>query len=142
MGSVIFSIYLFSVAYQFALQNSQWQVICVYSGCFLNEAGRAMFRSCVIFNGLTVISYIIIGILMVKINATQQIKESRQIFKSLIMIMVVVIIGWMVNGILEIVMPYVAQNGAQIWFTTRLGAFFINIASGLNLPILYVFRFV
>uniref|UniRef100_A0A915CPY0 Uncharacterized protein n=1 Tax=Ditylenchus dipsaci TaxID=166011 RepID=A0A915CPY0_9BILA len=100
------------------------QVICLYSSCFLNQVGRAMFQSCIFFNTLTVFCYLIIWILLVKMKTSHELKETKRIFKSLFLIMCTVVIGWMVNGLLELSLPYFYLSGAQI---------------GINLPVLYFF---
>ncbi|KAI1710969.1 serpentine type 7TM GPCR chemoreceptor srsx domain-containing protein [Ditylenchus destructor] len=116
------------------------KVICMYTTCFLNEAGRLFFKSYIIFNGSTVVCYIILWILMRKIATETRLKETRRIFKSLFIIMTVVVLGWMLNGILELGMPYLTRSGEVNWFVTRIGAFSVSVASSINLPILYLFN--
>ncbi|KAI1707716.1 serpentine type 7TM GPCR chemoreceptor srsx domain-containing protein [Ditylenchus destructor] len=138
--SLAFSSYLFYVVYLTSALHPNWPVVCMYSAMFQGEAGKIIFRSCVLFNFLTMVCYALIWVLLKRSKVIGlHTYKSMRMFQALVTIMCIVLLGWMLNAIIELAIPCFTDNGTIAWFVTRIGAFGINIASGINAPVLYLF---
>ncbi|KAH7695937.1 Protein SRSX-31, partial [Aphelenchoides avenae] len=136
---ILFSVYIFVIAYRYAIDHSNTNVICMYSACFLDEIGVTMFRASGIVGALTVACYLTIWLVM-KRTKTASFRIAKRTVKSLAAIMVCVLVSWGLNAALEIVVPQKAAGfDVTKWLITRLGAFAINVASGSNVVFLYFF---
>ncbi|KAI1718261.1 serpentine type 7TM GPCR chemoreceptor srsx domain-containing protein [Ditylenchus destructor] len=138
--SLAFSTYVLYYGFVYAKDHPNWPVICMHTVCYLGPVATLMFWSCVTFNVFTIAVYLITWFLLRNLKrytSGQAVTKTRKIFKSLAIIMISVLLGWMFNAMLEIVLQYCQVNGALIWFITRLGAMSVNIVSGITAPVLY-----
>ncbi|KAI1698726.1 serpentine type 7TM GPCR chemoreceptor srsx domain-containing protein [Ditylenchus destructor] len=96
---------------------------------------------CLICNGLTVFCYVCIWIVLKLKSATSSVKNTQSIFKSLAILVGIVVFGWMFNAILKLmILPAFNFNALQLWYLSQCGGILINLASAVNVPVLYFFR--
>uniref|UniRef100_A0A915DR75 G-protein coupled receptors family 1 profile domain-containing protein n=1 Tax=Ditylenchus dipsaci TaxID=166011 RepID=A0A915DR75_9BILA len=134
--SGLFSIYMFAFAYIYARNHPKFMVVCMHSAVFIGYVGPFQFQSCLTFSIMTIFCYALIWILL-RTKKSGDVKSTRRIFKSLVVILIVVFCGWTLNSIIELTCRYYTNTATQRFFVTRIGALLINLTSGSDLIILY-----
>ncbi|CAD5228598.1 unnamed protein product [Bursaphelenchus okinawaensis] len=96
------------------------------------------FNTCVLLNILDVLIYTIVWI-QLKVN-TKASDTMRRVFKSLLVMMMVVGFGWLINALVRsVIIPYGHIPVSQWFFWASYCGFLVNIASTLNFFILFWF---
>ncbi|KAI1700221.1 serpentine type 7TM GPCR chemoreceptor srsx domain-containing protein [Ditylenchus destructor] len=134
-----YSIYIAHLAHVIILKTPNKPVNCRLSDCSPGYAGQVQFICCLIFNGLTVLCYVCIWIVLQWRPATSSAKSMKRIFKSLAILVAMVVFGWTFNAIWKLILPVFNFNTLQLWYFTQCGGIFVNLASALNVPVLYLF---
>ncbi|CAD5227958.1 unnamed protein product [Bursaphelenchus okinawaensis] len=113
-------------------------VMCVIIDALGGDAADFWFTLCVIVNLIDVVIYTAVWILLkFKTGASEAMKK---VFKSLLVIMVMVVFGWMMNAFVRSVL-FVYGNipiSQQFYWATYFGLC-ANIASVMNVFVLYIF---
>ncbi|CAD5235069.1 unnamed protein product [Bursaphelenchus xylophilus] len=96
------------------------------------------FDACFIINLIDLLIYSIVWIQLR--NKTSNNDSMRRVFKSLLVMMVVVVFGWLVNAFVRsVIIPYGEIPVSQWFFWASYGGLLVNIASTLNFFILFSF---
>ncbi|KAI1714333.1 serpentine type 7TM GPCR chemoreceptor srsx domain-containing protein [Ditylenchus destructor] len=102
------SSYFVILAYQFALQNPNVPVTCVLPECYRGYLVDLFFRIWTILNILTVLFYAAIWGMMRK--ATTSSETTRRLFKSILIITLVLMLGFLTTGLLRTVTSYLPPS--------------------------------
>ncbi|CAD5228140.1 unnamed protein product [Bursaphelenchus okinawaensis] len=105
---------------------------------FGGAAGAVWFRMCVILNLLDIFVYTAVWILIKKKAGTSD--AMRKVFKSLVVIMITVVVGWMLDAFVEaILLPYGNIPISHWYYYESVFGIFINLASASNVFVMYFF---
>lgn len=115
--------------------------MCVIIDSLGGEAATVWFDMCVIINLLDVVIYSGVWVtLKFKAGASDAMKR---VFRSLLVIMVLVVCGWMLNAFVRsILLPYAGIPVSQWFFWASYFGMCANVASSSNVFVLYLFRYV
>ncbi|KAF7634861.1 hypothetical protein Mgra_00005753 [Meloidogyne graminicola] len=110
--------------------------------CLATDIGLQSYITISLFFNLgTPLLYVLVGVILkFKINPDQQYNKTiRQIFKAVFVIMILQLVGWLNNQLLQVVMSYLNMDYVSAWLLRNIAAFPLYIALGLDAPALYIF---
>ncbi|KAI1698200.1 serpentine type 7TM GPCR chemoreceptor srsx domain-containing protein [Ditylenchus destructor] len=109
--------------------------------CRNTDCATHILRMCtLICNALTVLCYVCIWIVLKLKTATSSAKSTRKIFKSLAILVGLVVFGSISNNILKLmILPAFNVSALQMWYLSQFGGILLNFASAVNVPVLYFF---
>ena len=118
-----------------------------FNDVFVGTMGDLFFHAALVLNGLAILCYLLVGVAVyasqrASQSTVQQNQASNRIFKSLLAIMLVVLVGYTNNTILRtFVFPlFPSLNEFHLWFLSFfLIDMVVNLAAAANMPILYTF---
>jgi hypothetical protein len=71
----------------------------------------------------------------------QSYQRNAKLFKSLVVIVLIVIGGYMINNLFRLVINHAfTLNDVQIWSVNVFGGILLNIGASAETPTLYIFR--
>uniref|UniRef100_A0A1I7S0M5 G_PROTEIN_RECEP_F1_2 domain-containing protein n=2 Tax=Bursaphelenchus xylophilus TaxID=6326 RepID=A0A1I7S0M5_BURXY len=109
-------------------------VLCRIIDSFGGKSRDAWFLMCIAVNLLDVIVYVTVWILLKRRTAAND--SMRRVFKSLIVMMFTVVLGWMLNAfVVAVVLPHIPIE-RWFYYESYFGIL-INVASSGNVVILY-----
>ncbi|KAH7700410.1 Protein SRSX-34 c [Aphelenchoides avenae] len=124
--------------FSFAATHSELKVGCVIPDTMPAYVGSMWFTGCVTINALTVVCYASVWIAILKMG---QIDDRRQrVFKSLSVIMAIVVGGWTVSAIDRIVLLNSKIDPFSFYFIANYFGIPINVACASHFFVLYTFR--
>ncbi|KAF7629150.1 G_PROTEIN_RECEP_F1_2 domain-containing protein [Meloidogyne graminicola] len=139
--SIIYSFYTLWSCMEICLSIPKTQVICSITDCFQKDLGQMTFRNNIIVILFSTLNYIIIWIVIKwrSTNNKQVENYTKKIFKSLSVIMAMVLAGWMLNTLVHVILPLFSLDEIQIFYLISILGCISNFVMACNLPVLYTF---
>ncbi|KAH7719655.1 Protein SRSX-30, partial [Aphelenchoides avenae] len=133
-----YSAWFLYVVHSFAIHApAETQVPCAIVDAMPQYVGDYFFMTVIVMCVLTVACYVTVGlILKLKAGANE---STRKIFKSLVVISGVVVVGWMVNAVMRVALSALHTPMKILFNVGMYGGVFNMAACGCNALVLYMF---
>ncbi|KAH7696860.1 Protein SRSX-34 c, partial [Aphelenchoides avenae] len=125
-------------SYSFVAANPNAEVNCIIPDTMPDYIANIWFEGCIAINAITVASYALVWV-GIKLKSGSQNDAMKRVFKSLSVIMVVVVVGWTINAIVRVSLPHTGIDPFYFFFVGTYFGIPVNAACASHMFVLYMF---